>query len=168
MDVQHMEMQDIIEFALEREVMSRRLYERLASRTKQDDARMMFLELVSFEAEHVRIFTQALQGEIDGLGFNVPSYLEAVEGRPFNMPGLMTEKVLKSGTMREILPVAKKFEKTMSEFYAAVSEQSKEKPIKEAALRLSREETTHIEYVERVEEVLRLSVDTDDGEFHAQ
>jgi rubrerythrin len=168
MDIQRMPMKDVIEFALDREVMSRRLYEHLASRTKQDDARMMLLELVSFEAEHVRIFTRALKGEIDRLRFNILAYLEAVECRPFSMPGLLTEAVLKTGTMKEILPAAKKFEKTMSEFYAKVAEQSQEKPVQEAARRLSKEEMGHFEYVVRVGEVLGLSLDLDDGEFHAQ
>ena len=168
MDVQKMEIRDVIEFALEREVMARRLYEQLASRTRQDDARMMFLELVTFEAEHVRIFARALSAEIKRLGFDVPSFLEKAEAKTFTMPGILDNQTLNTGALADVLPAAKSFEKGMAAFYTQVAGHSALPQVKEACLRLSAEEMSHYDYVVRIEEVMKLSPEFDDGEFHPQ
>ena len=44
-----MEIREVIEFALEKEVMSRRMYERVAERCDSDEARMMLLQLARAE-----------------------------------------------------------------------------------------------------------------------
>lgn len=157
-----------IEFALEKEVMARRLYEHLAEQAGADDARMMFLELVTFEASHVDQFVKAMEGEIKRLGFEVKPFLELAEGAPFHMPGGVDEKTLQDRSMEEILKAAKAFEKRMAEFYGDVAEGSTREEVKAMGTRLAKEELQHFEHLKRIEEVLHLSLDQDDGEFHAQ
>lgn len=163
-----METRAVIEFALEKEVMARRLYEFLAEQAGQDDARMMFLELVTFEADHVAIFIQALAGEIKRLKFDTKAYLEKAETAPFHIPGGIDEKSLQDSSMEDILKAAKKFEKRMSEFYKEVAESPAGEEVKAMGTRLSREELNHYDHITRIEEVLNLSLDGDEGEFHAQ
>lgn len=163
-----MDTRAVIEFALEKEVMARRFYEFLAEQAGADDARMMFLELATFEAGHVEIFTRAMAGEIKRLRFDTKAYLDQAEAAPFHIPGGVDEKTLQDRSMEDILKVAKQFEKRMSEFYQEVAEGAAAEEVKAMGLRLSREELTHYDHVTRIEEVLHLSLDGDEGEFHAQ
>ena len=163
-----MDTHGVIEFALEKEVMARRLYEFLAEQAGMDEARMMFLELVSFEAGHIDIFVKVMAGEIKRLNFDVKEFLDRAEAAPFHMPGGVDEKTLQDSPMEDILKTAKKFEKQMSEFYREVAAGEASEEVKAVGTRLSKEELDHFDHVTRIEEVLHLSIDEDDGEFHAQ
>lgn len=163
-----MDTRGVIEFALEKEVMARRFYEFLADQAGMDEARMMFLELVSFEAGHIDIFVKAMEGEIKRLDFDVKGFLERAEAAPFHMPGGVDEKTLQDSPMEDILKTAKRFEKRMSEFYRDVAADAASEEVKAVGVRLSKEELSHYDHVTRIEEVLNLSLDADDGEFHAQ
>lgn len=163
-----MDTRGVIEFALEKEIMARRFYEMLADQAGMDEARMMFLELASFEAGHIDIFVQAMVGEIKRLNFDVKAFLDRAEAAPFHMPGGVDEKTLHDSPMEDILKVAKKFEKRMSEFYAEVAADAASEEVKAVGTRLSKEELNHFDHVTRIEDVLNLSLDGDEGEFHAQ
>jgi len=163
-----MDTRGVIEFALEKEVMARRLYEYLADQAGMDEARMMFLELVSFEAGHIDIFVKAMAGEIKRIHFDVKAFLDRAEAEPFHIPGGVDEKTLQESPMEDILKVAKSFEKKMSEFYKEVADGAASEEVKAVGVRLSKEELSHFDHVTRIEEVLNLTLDGDDGEFHAQ
>ncbi len=163
-----MDTRGIIEFALEKEIMARRFYEFLADQAGMDEARMMFLELASFEAGHIDIFVRAMAAEIQRLNFDVKGFLDRAEAADFHMPGGVDDKTLRESPMEDILKVAKGFEKRMSEFYQEVADGASSEEVKAVGLRLSREELSHYDHVVRVEEVLNLKLDDDEGEFHAQ
>lgn len=162
-----METRNLIEYAIEKEVMSRRMYENAAERTENDEARMMFHQLAGFEADHVKIFTQAMDSEIQRLGFDVPGFLSECETKAFQLSEDFDQQALDDAPMEKILDEAGKFEKSMSEFYARIAETSGNPTIVAMGKRLAGEERDHYEYVTRLAGTLGLSMDTQEEEFHA-
>ena len=162
-----MEKKELIEFALEKEVMSRRMYEDVAERCGNDEARMMLLQLAGYEAEHIKIFTRALSNEIAALNFDTEGYLSDCGTKPFHLSDTFDEKALTESSLEEVLTAARNFEKMMAEFYGKLSEDSDDPTVTSMGQRLSKEEMGHFEYVARVQETLGITPETHDEEFHA-
>ncbi|HPR63419.1 MAG TPA: ferritin family protein [Thermoanaerobaculia bacterium] len=163
-----MNIQELIEYAIEKEVMSRRMYETVAERCEDDEARMMILQLAGFEATHIDIFTRALEPEIKKLSFDVQNFIKDCEIRPFRLSNVFDQSALDQAGLEEVLKVARGFEKSMSEFYGSIADTVPGETIKSMGKRLAGEELGHYEYISRIEGILGLSSDVHDEEFHAQ
>lgn len=163
-----MNIRETIEYALEKEVMSKRMYSHVAGKTDNDEARMMLEQLAGYEATHIEIFTRALRTEIEKIGFDTESFIDSCETKPFRMMADFDQAALENSSLEEVIRIARTFEKQMSEFYGNLAAETGDETVRAMSERLSGEEMSHFEYVKRVEGVLGLSLDTDEEEFHPQ
>ncbi len=161
-------LKDLIEYALRREVFSRRFYEKIAEKIEDQEAKMMVLELSNFEASHVQDFSLALEREIRREKINISDFLEECEKLPLEIQEYFKESDLERFNINEMLSIAKKMEKEMASFYQDLSKQAENPHISETADKLSIQEMEHIKYIKRVEEILHLDIETHEGDFHAQ
>ena len=159
---------ELVEFAVRQEVFSRRIYERMAQRTSNDEARMMLSQLAGFEADHVQDFSTALEKEIRREGIHLKAVLEQAEHDPIELPEGINEAALASAPLEEVVKLAKGMEKAMAAFYRDLSLQSVSERITQASDKLSGEELEHLEMLRRIEGVLRLNLTDHEGDFHAQ
>jgi rubrerythrin len=161
-------LKELIEYALRREVFSRRLYEIVSEKIENTEAKMMLIELANFEASHVQDFSLALETEIRREKINLKEFLKECEEIPLNFPGYISEQDIEKANIGKILNIAKKLEKQMASFYKDLSKQTDNPHISETADKLSGQEMEHIKYIKRAEEILQLDIETQEGEFHAQ
>ena len=163
-----MNTRELVEFALEKEVMSRRMYEAVAAKIEDDEARMMVLQLAGFEATHIAVFTEALRMQIEAIAFDSDGFVQGCETRPFHLFDDFDQEALNHATIEEILRAAERFEKTMADFYAGLASRFDDEQIRSAGSRLSDEEMSHYRYIGQIREIMGLSLDTHDEEFHGQ
>lgn len=165
---QFFSLKEIIEYALKQEVMSRRLYERVLEMIEDEEAKMIVSELINFEASHIQDLSYALEKEIRREKINLTDFLEKCEKEPLEIPNFLKEKEIEKSNLSKILEIAKKLEKDMATFYKDLSRQAENPHITETADKLSIQEMEHINYIKRIEEILKLDIETMEGEFHAQ
>lgn len=161
-------LRELIEYALKKEVFSKRIYERILEKIEDSEAKMIVIELANFEASHIQDFSVALEREIRREKINVNEFLKECEEAPLEIPGLIKNGDIEKANLSFILSVAKKMEKEMASFYKDLSKQIDNPHISETADKLSIQEMEHIKYIKRVEEILNLDLETQEGEFHAQ
>lgn len=165
---QSFSLKELIEYALTREVFSKRLYEKLSERIENMEAKMIIIELANFEASHIQDFSLALDLEIRREKINLKEFLNKCEEAPLDVPGYFKEQDIEKSDIGKILQIAKKMEKEQAVFYKDLSKQTDNTHISETADKLSGQEMEHIKYIKRVEEILNLDIETQEGEFHAQ
>ncbi|MEJ5166666.1 MAG: ferritin family protein [Thermoanaerobaculia bacterium] len=165
---QSFSLRELIEYALKREVFSKRIYEKILGMVEDNEAKMIIIELANFEASHIQDFSVALEREIRREKINVSEFLKECEEAPLEIPELFKEKDLEKADLPFILNLAKKMEKEMASFYKDLSKQIDNPHISETADKLSIQEMEHIKYIKRAQEILNLDIETQEGEFHAQ
>lgn len=165
---QSFSLKELIEFALKREVFSRRLYEKILEKVEDMEAKMIIIELANFEASHIQDFSLALEREIRREKINLNEFLQKCEEASLEIPELFKKEELEKANLSIILNIAKKMEKEMALFYKDLSKQVDNPHISETADKLSIQEMEHIKYIKRAEEILNLDIEIQEGEFHAQ
>ncbi len=165
---QSFSLKELIEYALRREVFSKRLYEKLSEMIEKTEAKMMIIELANFEASHIQDFSLALDLEIRREKINLKEFLNKCEETPLDVPGYFKEQDIEKANIGKILQIAKKMEKEQAIFYKDLSKQTDNPHISETADKLSGQEMEHLKYIKRIEEILNLDIETMEGEFHAQ
>lgn len=165
---QSFSLKELIEYALKREIFSRRIYELILEKVEDEEAKMVLIELANFEASHIQDFSLALDREIRREKINLNEFIQKCEDAPLEIPELFKKEELEKATLPFILNLAKKMEKEMALFYKDLSKQIDNAHISETADKLSIQEMEHIKYIKRAEEILNLDIDTQEGEFHAQ
>lgn len=165
---QSFSLRELIEYALKREVFSKRIYEKILEMIEDDEAKMIIIELANFEASHIQDFSVALEREIRREKINVSEFLKECEEAPLEIPELFKKEELERADLSFILNLAKKMEKEMASFYKDLSKQIDNPHISETADKLSIQEMEHIKYIKRAQEILNLDIETQEGEFHAQ
>lgn len=165
---QSFSLKELIEFALKREVFSRRLYEKILEKVEDMEAKMIIIELANFEASHIQDFSLALEREIRREKINLNEFLQKCEEASLEIPELFQKEELEKANLSIILNIAKKMEKEMALFYKDLSKQVDNPHISETADKLSIQEMEHIKYIKRAEEILNLDIEIQEGEFHAQ
>jgi rubrerythrin len=158
---------ELVEYALRQEVFARRIYERLALKSPQDETRLLLSQLAGFEADHIMDFAAALEKEIRREGINLRALLEGGNQDPIEVPEGINEQLLASASIEDILKRAKAMEKAMSAFYRDLSMQAVSERITQAADKLAGEELEHLEILRRIEGILRLNLNAAQGDVHA-
>ncbi len=81
----------VVKFALRREVMAWRTYDRLALRTKDSMAMNAVLQLVEFERGHIRQFTEVLRPQIEAIGIDPEEVVRGAEQEPLDLGGFLED-----------------------------------------------------------------------------
>lgn len=155
----------IVKYALRREVMAWRTYDRLAQMAKEGDTTNMLLQLVGFEVDHVRQFTEILRGEIEATGTQVDAIVAQAEKDPLDLAGFIDEKKLASSSLADLLRFAGKFEQAMAAFYSEAARQTTLPKVKAVMERLAGEERSHERFVGDLLSSLSITPDKDPQEF---
>lgn len=157
----------IVKYALRREVMAWRTYDRLAQMAREGDTANMILQLVGFEVDHVRQFTEILRTEIEASGTDVDAIVSQAETDPLDLAGFIDEEKLASSSLAELLRFASKFEAAMAAFYADAARQTDQPKVKAVMERLAGEERSHERFVGDLLASLSITPDENPDEFPA-
>jgi len=157
----------IVKFALRREVMAWRTYERLAQMATEGDSTNMLLQLVGFEVDHVRQFTEILRPEIEATGTDVDAIVKKAESDPIDLAGFIDEKRLSESPLPELLRFAAKFEATMARYYEEAAKATELPRVKAVLERLAGEERGHERFVGDLAASLTITPEESPEEFPA-
>lgn len=162
------DLEGIVKFALRREVMAWRTYERFSELTKDGPAVNMMLQLVEFELAHVRQFTEVLRPHIEKAGIDAGAIVRAAESEPLDLGGFVDEKAIAHSKLPDLLRRALGFEKAMAAYYTDAAKATAEPSVRAVLERLAGEEEHHIRLVEDFIGGMALDPNDDAQEFGAQ
>ncbi len=155
----------LVHYALYREVMAWRTYERLAERAQPGEAQAMLYQLVAFEEDHVRSYTVKLRAQIEATGLNPDEIVAAAEAEPLNLEGVVDEERIATAPLDGVIKAAIGFERMMATFYAEEAEKVTDPEIKAVLLQLGEEEESHEVFLADLLNALALNPADDPQEF---
>ncbi len=155
----------LVHYALRREVMAWRTYERLATRAAPGDAQAMLYQLVSFEEDHVRQYTVVLRPQIEASGLDPDTIVAAAEAEPLDLEGVVDEERIASAPLAGVIEAAKAFERMMARFYEAEAAKVSDPFIHGVLDRLAGEERSHEIFLDDLLTALDLDPVDDAEEF---
>lgn len=149
---------DVFKKAIADEVKASIFY-RLASETTEDDqARMVFLDLVSMEENHAKELISRVKGTSLLEGWDVESYLKEVESTTSVAIFDDIAPIIRRGNTKTILELARNIEVNACKNYETLVAKSTEKALKDFFSDMVNEEKSHIKQME----FLLLSLDIDE------
>jgi rubrerythrin len=157
----------LVHYALRREVMAWRTYERLADRAQPGEAQAMLHQLVSFEEDHVRQYTVVLRPEIEATGLNPDTIVAAAEAEPLDLEGVVDEERIATAPLDGVIQAAMGFERMMARFYEAESAKVDDPTIKAVLDQLAGEERSHEVFLHKLLDALGVDPAEDPQEFPA-
>ena len=137
----------IVKFALRREVMAWRTYDKLSQMAHEGEAVNMLLQLVGFEVDHVKQFTVFLRPAIEAAGIDVDAVVARAEDEPLDLGGYIDEERLAKSSLPELLVFAAKFEQAMATFYASAAAAAEDADVRKVLERLAGEERSHEKFI---------------------
>jgi rubrerythrin len=155
----------LVHYALRREVMAWRTYERLADRAEPGEAQAMLHQLVSFEEDHVRQYTVVLRPQIEATGLDPDAIVAAAEAEPLDLEGVVDEERIATAPLGGVIRAAKGFERMMARFYEAEAAKVTEPTIKAVLDQLAGEERSHEVFLDDLLAALDLDPVDDAEEF---
>ncbi|MBF0611994.1 MAG: ferritin family protein [Magnetococcales bacterium] len=134
---------EVFKTALYNEVKANAFYAKAAEITKNDESRMLFLQLGDMEDDHARMLVKKVGGLPMVQGFNAETYLEGLEA---NAHAVIDEKemaVLNTGSMAEILQLAVELENKAQDTYHSLAEKTTDAAARDFCLELAAVEEKH-------------------------
>ncbi|MEE9165386.1 MAG: ferritin family protein [Nitrospinota bacterium] len=130
--------------ALKHEVKSEAFYNRAAEITKNDESRMLFLELSDMENDHIRHIINKTKGTPWPQEFNPETYVKELESSIKSIISVEETEILENGDMKTILELAIGMEKEAYKTYLELEEKAASQEVKNYSRELSREEQKHL------------------------
>ncbi len=159
------DLSSLVHYALRREVMAWRTYERLADLAPGGAAQSMMLQLMGFEEEHVRQFTEVLRPQLEAAGLDPDDIVSTAEDEPLDMGGYVDESLLSQASLPEIMRAAFRFEEAMARYYAEQAALSEDETVRAVLERLSAEEASHQRFIDDLLASLAINPEDDPEEF---
>jgi rubrerythrin len=151
---------EIFKHALEQEVRSGVFYEKAAEVAKDDEARMVFLELSDMEGGHVRRIVERFKDADFEDSFAAEDWLDELERESMDTIQMETDDVVAKGNMRDVLKYALQIEVASQNSYQRLCDAFSDPEDKEFCGMLADEEQGHIKEINR----LLQSLDMDEDE----
>jgi rubrerythrin len=155
----------LVNYALRREVMAWRTYERLAERAAPGEAQAMLYQLVSFEEDHVKQYTVVLRPQIEATGLNPDTIVAAAEVEPLDLEGVVDEEHIATAPLDGVIKAAMAFERMMAVFYEEESAKVDDPTIKAVLEQLAGEERSHEIFLDDLLAALALNPTDNPEEF---
>ncbi len=155
----------LVHYALRREVMAWRTYERLAERAAPGEAQSMLFQLVAFEEEHVRQYTVVLRPQIEASGLDPDTIVAAAEVEPLELEGVVDEERIATAPLDGVIKAAMGFERAMATFYEEQAALVDDPGIRAVMEQLAGEERSHEVFLDDLLAALSLDPVTDAEEF---
>jgi rubrerythrin len=159
------DLQQLVHYALRREVMAWRTYERLAARAAPGEAQAMLHQLVTFEEDHVRQYTVVLRPQIQASGLDPDAIVAAAEAEPLDLEGVVDEERIATAPLSGVIQAAKGFERMMARFYEAEAAKVEDPTIRGVLEQLAGEERSHEVFLDDLQTALALDPVDDAEEF---
>lgn len=158
----------LVRYALRREVMAWRTYDRLAERAAPGEAQAMLYQLVSFEDEHVKQYTVVLRPQIEATGLDPDAIVAAAEAEPLELEGVVDEERIATAPLDGVIKAAMGFERMMARFYDEEAAKVDDPTIKAVLEQLAGEERSHEVFLDELLAALAYNPADDPQEFPPQ
>ena len=134
----------LLKTALYHEVKSEAFYKRAAEITKNDESRMLFLELSDMENDHIRNLISKTKDTPWPQEFNPEIYVKELESSMESIISVEETEILQNGDMKAVLELAIGMEKEAYKTYLELEEKAASQEVKDYSRELSREEQKHL------------------------
>jgi rubrerythrin len=151
---------EIFKNALALEVEAELFYEKAAEMTKDDESRMVFLELADMEDGHAHRIVDRFKDTAFGKAFDADAWLQELEKESAKNLPMETNELVASGDMRAVLDFAVQLENDARDSYQHLAEIFTDPDDKAYCTDLAAEEQKHANAVQQ----LRHSLDMDEEE----
>lgn len=148
----------LLKAVLTHEVKSEVFYNRAAEITKNDESRMLFLELAGMEEDHIRNLISKIKGTPWPQEFNPEAYVKELESSMESIISVEETEILQNGDMKAVLELAIGMEKEAYKTYLELEEKAASQEVKDYSREFSREEQKHMDSLTS----LRSSLDMDE------
>ncbi|MBF0342502.1 MAG: ferritin family protein [Magnetococcales bacterium] len=134
---------DIIKQALRNEIHASAFFAKAAEVTKDDESRMLFLELGGVEDKHADELVERLQNTPCAQNLNMKAYLKELEES--SEPIMTAEEldIIENGNSRAVLRLAIDLENRAMQVYAKLAEEAVDLEVKTYCLDLAKQEVGH-------------------------
>ncbi|MBF0271075.1 MAG: ferritin family protein [Magnetococcales bacterium] len=134
---------DLIKQALRNEIHASAFFAKAAEMTKDDESRMLFLELGGMEDNHADTFVAKLKDSTCGQDMDLPAYLKELERS--SGPVMTAEElaIIENGDARTVLRLAIDLETKAGQTYAKLADEIVDMDVKAYCLDLVRQENIH-------------------------
>lgn len=149
---------ELLKNVLSHEVKSSVFYKKAAEITKDDESRMLFLELCSEEDDHARHLIEKMNDSPLFGDFNAKEYLKELESNMENSVSVEELQTLKTGNMKDVMDLVIFVEEKAYENYKNLADHAEDADIKSLCLKLAEEEKKHLNSATRMLE----SIDMDE------
>lgn len=146
--------------ALYHEVKSGAFYSRAAEITKNDESRMLFIELSDMEDSHISNLVKKVKNTPWPQEFNPEEYLKELESSVENIISTEEKEMLQKDDMKAVLEFAISMEKKAYQNYQELSEKAATQEVKDLSLELAKEEQEHLNSLNSL--LTSLDMDEDD------
>ena len=154
---------ELFKSALKHEVRSEVFFNQAAEITKNDESRMLFLELSDMETDHIRHLIDNTKGTPWPKEFNPDTYVNELESSVEGKISVEATEVLENGDMKAVLDLAIDMEKEAYKTYVELEKKAASEEVKNYSRELSQEEKKHLNSLAS----LRSSLDMDDEDRSA-
>ncbi|MEO5345448.1 MAG: ferritin family protein [Magnetococcus sp. YQC-9] len=134
---------DIIKQALRNEIHASAFFAKAAELTKDDESRMLFLELGGMEDNHAEALVIRLKNAPCAQEMDLAAYLKQLESSPEPVLPPAEMAIIENGDARSVLRLAINLENRAMQTYARLAEESTDLEVKAYCLDLAREEVGH-------------------------
>ena len=151
---------ELFKSALKHEVRSEVFFNQAAEITKNDESRMLFLELAGMEEDHIWRLIRKTKSTPWPEEFNPETYVKELESSMESIISVDETEILRNGDMKAVLELAIGMEKEAYETFVELAEKAASQEVKNCCRELSREEQKHLNSLTSL--LASLDMDEDD------
>lgn len=152
---------ELFKSALKHEVRAEVFFNQAAEITKNDESRMLFLELAGMEEDHIWRLISKTKSTPWPEEFNPERYVKLLESHiPQSIISADETEILQNGDMKAVLELAIGMEKEAYETFVELAEKAASQEVKNCCRELSREEQKHLNSLTSL--LASLDMDEDD------
>ena len=151
---------ELFKSALKHEVRSEVFFNQAAEITKNDESRMLFLELAGMEEDHIWRLISKTKSTPWPEEFNPETYVKELESSMESIISVDETEILQNGDMKAVLELAIGMEKEAYETFVELAKKAASQEVKNCCRELSREEQKHLNSLTSL--LASLDMDEDD------
>tara|TARA_B100000315_G_scaffold260158_1_gene319603 strand:- start:3356 stop:3838 length:483 start_codon:yes stop_codon:yes gene_type:complete len=151
---------ELFKKALKHEVKSEVFFNRAAEITKNDESRMLFLELSDMENGHIQHLINKTKSTPWPQKFNPETYVKELESSMESIISAEETEILQNGDMKAVLELAIGMEKEAYNTFVELAEKAASQEVKDYSRELSKEEEKHLNSLTSL--LTSLDMDEDD------
>jgi len=151
---------EIFKQALTNEVKARAFYRLAGEVTRNDESRMLFIELAGMEENHAQELVNMATNIPFDPPWDAPAFLDTLESATHASVTDHELTAIMDGDMKTVLTVAREMEHATMTAYRTLAEKSDNDEVRAYFTKLSEQEASHLAEVER----MALTLETADSE----